>query len=331
MVSDLKGKRILFFSPAFFSYEQIISEKMRSMGASVEYYDERAVKSALERAVLKFCPSVFNRKAEKYYSRIIEEQKGKSFDYILIIKGDMVSKKTLRKLREAFPMAKLCLHLWDSMENIPHIGEKLGLFDYATSFDRNDCLDNPKLVLRPLFYAKEFETEKRETDKDIVFCGTIHSDRYAIIKCVRKWCEENNRRFYIFQYLQSKFIYYFYKLTKSSFKDTKLNDFSYEKKPLSEISEIEASGKAILDIQHPKQTGLTMRTIEMIGMGKKLITTNADIVNYDLYNPANVCVIDRNNPVIDGTFLDKDFVPVDESVRARYSLERWIMDVLGEM
>ena len=44
----------------------------------------------------------------------------------------------------------------------------------------------------------------------------------------------------------------------------------------------------VLDISHPGQSGLTMRTFETIGAGKKLITTNADIKNYPFYNPENI-------------------------------------------
>ena len=37
----------------------------------------------------------------------------------------------------------------------------------------------------------------------------------------------------------------------------------------------------------------------MIGLKKKLITTNKDIVNYDFYNSNNIMVVDRANFQID--------------------------------
>ena len=45
----LKGKKILFFAPAFFNYEEIIKDKMVEMGATAYLYDERSVKSAFFR------------------------------------------------------------------------------------------------------------------------------------------------------------------------------------------------------------------------------------------------------------------------------------------
>ena len=35
-----------------------------------------------------------------------------------------------------------------------------------------------------------------------------------------------------------------------------------------------------------------MRTIEMLG-ALKMITTNAEIQNYDFYHPNNICIVDR--------------------------------------
>lgn len=325
----IKGKRILFFSPAFFSYENTIAERMRALGAEVTLYDERAVKGAISRALLKFVPALFKRKAEKYYEQIVWQHSTEVYDYVLIVKCDMVSEQTINLLRHTYPGAKLCLHVWDSLDNIPGIEEKINLFDYASSFDRKDCLEDTRLHFRPLFFSKEFERNDSKKEYDIAFCGTIHSDRYAIVKKVKKWCEENGRLFYSFPYLQSKFVFYFYRLVNKSFRGTTINDFAYTKKTQTEIAQIEASSSVILDIQHPAQTGLTMRTIEMIGLGKKIITTNSDIINYDLYRQSNVCVIERENISIPDEFISSDYEPLEESIREKYSLDCWIFDVLG--
>ena len=72
-----------------------------------------------------------------------------------------------------------------------------------------------------------------------------------------------------------------------------------------------------------------MRTIEMIGMHKKLITTNQAIKKYDFYNPDNIAVIDRNDIAIPEGFLDKPYSEIEDAIYNRYSLESWIIDVLG--
>ena len=327
----LTNKNILFLSPAFFSYEKKVKEAMESAGANVFMYDERSVTSALARAILKVVPGIFNRRSLKYYSNIIKVNHGVKFDYILIIKCDMISSKILKMFRDSFPNAKLCLHLWDSKKNIKGIEKKIKFFDYASSFDLCDCDEDSKLNFRPLFYTNDFENHDGADIKyDLCFCGTIHSDRYYVIKKIFDEAKNKGLRTFCFPFLQSNFIYYFYKITAKGFSKAKKSDFSFAKKTIEEISEIENSSNVILDIQHPKQTGLTIRTIEMIGSRKKIITTNENIVKYDFYNKNNIAVIDRNNPHLNFEFFESKYEKIPEDIYKKYSLNQWIYGVLGE-
>ena len=85
----------------------------------------------------------------------------------------------------------------------------------------------------------------------------------------------------------------------------------------------------MLDIQHPNQTGLTMRTIEMIGLNKKIITTNSSITEYDFYSPNNVLVIDRENVEIDLAFFETQYEKLEDNIYYNYSLSKWVLDSLG--
>lgn len=330
IVSSIKGKKILFFAPLFFEYEKKIAKKMEKMGAIVDMYNVRSVTSAKDRALLKISARLFHSKSLAYYEKIIRENKGKEYDYILVIKCDMTPERILAKFRKEFPKAKMCLYLWDSVKNIPGILGKFQYFDTLHSFDMEDCKKYRELKFRPLFYADEFCKEaKTDVQKyEVSFAGTVHSDRFAVIKQVRERTEKKGDSVW-YCYLQSKFIYYFYKVTKREFANTKITDFDFKKLESKDIVEIVRQSKAVLDIQHPKQTGLTMRTIEMLGMNKKLITTNAAILNYDFYNPNNIKVVDRKNVVIDEMFLDTKYEPLSEEIYNKYSLHSWILEVLS--
>lgn len=331
IISDISGKKILFFAPAFFGYENKIVNKMVDMGAYVDMYDVRSVSSARNRALLKISSKIFAARSQKYYESIIHKNQDKDYDYILIIKCDMTPESILVKFRDVYPNAKLCLYLWDSIGNIPGVAGKFKYFDTIHSFDPEDCKKYKELKFRPLFYSDEF-CKKLSIEKlkyDVSFAGTIHSDRYTVIKAVRKIATNKGLNSYWFCYLQSKFIYYFYKVTKKDFADTKITDFEFEKKDSTEIASIVDQSKIVLDIQHPRQTGLTMRTIEMVGMNKKLITTNASIINYDFYNPNNINVIDRKNVIIDDEFLKTSYVPLDEKIYKKYALRSWILEILS--
>lgn len=330
-VYSIKGKRILFLAPSFFGYEEKIKNKMEQMGALVDFYDERSVTKAFDRALLKIVPSVFNKKTYRYYNEILEACKNNEYDYIFVIKCDMLTEEILEKFHVVFPNAIFCLYLYDSVKNIKGVNKKFKYFHRILSFDRQDTFKYTEMKFRPLFYIDDFKKELRTDNKykyDISFCGTIHSDRFSIIKEVKDICKKKKLNFYNFSYLQSKFMYYFYKFTKFEFRYAKKSDFSFLKASSREISDVVDESRAVLDIQHPKQSGLTMRTIEMVGMNKKLVTTNAEIKEYDFYNPNNILVIDRNNINISDEFLLTKYVLLDANIYEKYSITAWIEDIL---
>lgn len=327
----IKGKKILFFSPAFFNYENMIADKMREMGAEVDMYDVRSVTGAVDRALLKILPAIFKSRSQKYYEEIIRKNRNKDYDFILVVKCDMTPANILEKFRIIYPHAKICLNLWDSVDNIPGVKKKLKYFDSLHSFDLNDCHKYPVLRFRPLFFGDQFRQGVKDGGYkyDISFLGTVHSDRLVTIRQVQKIAQKNGLKCYWFLYLQSKFIYRFYKATKSEFRGVSAKGFSFTKMSADEIAKVVDESRIILDIQHPKQTGLTMRTVEMIGMNKKIITTNESIKGYDFYNPHNIAVIDRKNVKIDMDFFKTPYEPLESSVYEKYSLESWILEVLS--
>ena len=331
-VTSIDGKRILFFSPAFFNYENMIADKMKEMGALVDMYDVRSVTSAFDRALLKISPSFFKSKSLYYYEDIIEQNKDKNYDFILIVKCDMTPISVLKRFKKVFPNAKLCLNLWDSVDNIPGISEKFKYFDTIHSFDLEDCNRFNELKFRPLFFGDEYKQELKTINNfkyDISFLGTVHSDRFSVIKQVQDISKQKSLNCYWFLFLQSKFIYYYYKITKKEYRGVDINIFSFDKMSASDVAKIISDSRIILDIQHPKQTGLTMRTIEMIGMNKKLITTNKSIINYDFYNSNNIFIIDRQHVEISSDFLIGDYCPISQEIYNKYSLRSWILEVLS--
>jgi hypothetical protein len=85
-----------------------------------------------------------------------------------------------------------------------------------------------------------------------------------------------------------------------------------------------ANSKVVLDINHPNQKGLTMRTFETIGAQRKLITTNEDIKRYSFYNPNNILVINRKNPELNESFFYSDYEPIEDSIYNKSSIKGWL-------
>ena len=129
-------------------------------------------------------------------------------------------------------------------------------------------------------------------------------------------------------FFPNKLLYYKYKFENWTKEKICINDFKFVSLNSSEVLAYLNKCKTVIDIQHPKQIGLTMRTIEMLGLKKKLITTNTDIVNYDFYNKNNICVIDRENIEIDKSFFLSDYDYDTDNCREKYSLDFFINELL---
>ena len=81
-----------------------------------------------------------------------------------------------------------------------------------------------------------------------------------------------------------------------------------------------ASTKVMIDVSNKNQTGLAMRVIEALSMGKKVLTSNHYITCEAFYNPNNICIYDPNNPIIPKSFIDQPF----DGVAHTLSLWEWL-------
>ena len=331
MKDKLLNKKILFLCPLFFNYHKKLIKAMELQGAEVEYFDERPSNTFLSKALLRINRNFVKQQIKKYYEDITLKIKDKQFDYIFICQAEATPISFLKDVRGMNPEARMVLMLWDSVANKVNTLEKLDLFDEVFSFDKQDC-DQFGLTFRPLFFDEEYERIAKEQPAliyDLFFVGTVHSDRYQILKRVKQQFENNHLNVFYFLYIPSKLMYYQRKLFSNELNGSQITEFSFEGMPSEQLTAKLKQSKAVVDIQHPKQTGLTMRTIEMLGANKKMITTNADIENYDLYHPDNICIVDRENVVVPTEFMISPYVPVDEKVKERYSISYFVQDVLG--
>lgn len=98
--------------------------------------------------------------------------------------------------------------------------------------------------------------------------------------------------------------------------------------PVDETLRIMIQSECILDTDRESQSGTTPRLIWALAMGKKVITTNINIKRMPFYNPAMVSIIDRNNPVIDQTFLESTCIEPDNTYLNTLRIDNWIKNFL---
>jgi hypothetical protein len=289
---DTKRQLVLFISPAFFGYEVSIKDAIRENGYEVDFFDERTSNNSVLKAVFRVKKDLLNAAINNYYRKIFKKIKNKHYSYFLLIKGEVVPEWFIADFKKENPDARLIYYTYDAFNNNNrHSIYILKHFHVCYSFDFEDVKNNPSLKLKHLFYTKEF-INRPETDQkrpyDISFVGTLHSNRYGTIKNL---FGRFNTTF-LFYYLPAKWLFAFDKLTKKSHKKIKWSEISFDKLSKQQVADIFMQSKSVLDIQRFGQTGLTMRTFEVLAAGAVLITTNAYVKQADFYNGDQIVVLE---------------------------------------
>ncbi len=331
MEKQLSNKKILFLCPKFFGYHEVISRSMREQGAEVDFYDERPANSVSFKVAQRLSKSVVNKKVQKYYKQILDEVSDKHYDYILIIRGESIPVDALKMLKSQCTDASLILYLWDSMENNLFIKEKLQYFDQIYSFNDEDCRAMG-FTFRPLFFSDDYiaiSEDRSKEDIDLLFVGTVHSDRFKLLNNVKKQLAKKQLHTYFYMYVPSKMMYYLKRLFVKEYRVTKASDFRFDSVSAQDIVALLKRAGAVIDIQHAKQSGLTMRTIEMLGANKRMITTNQKVRHYDFYHEDNIQIIDREAPQVDADFFKADKYEIDAEIKERYHVDYFVRELLG--
>lgn len=324
-------KKILLIAPSNYNYPQSIKSEIEKMGGIVHFYDERNNPNSFQKFIFRKAPVILKRRIVKYFSGIAKAEEAFSPDYVLFISPETVTESAIKVLRNSLSKAKFILYMWDSIEN-KNAKKIYSLFDKCLSFDSNDC-KKYGFIFRPLFFPSHFTNEddgKEEYFYDFGFIGVMHSDRAKIIYQIMNYCRENNLKYYFYLYVQGKLMFIYRYITnkyiRALFALGMVHTRVLDRK---QVETIMTKTRCIIDVNHPNQTGLTMRTIEILGLKRKLLTTNTNIKDYDFYLPANQIVIDRNKITLDIDLIAKPYESIPDEIFYKYRIDYWIKEVFA--
>lgn len=325
-MTSLVGQKILLIGIGFYDYEVAIAAEFRSLGAEVRVEDERPPEMRGRTAGLYRRLNRDMTVARTRHNSAMLERAGADgeLDHVVVIKGTLLDETFLAALRDAQPRARFTAYHWDSMARFPELIERQSLFDRVLTFDHVDAATHPDFILRPLFFRPELAcaVAAEIRDVDICFVGWLHHQRLTQVERIRAQAEA----------LGLSGSYY---LSTGAATRMRLwlagrgRDVHARPMPFAAYADAVARANLILDLPHPQQTGLTMRAIEAVGAGRKLVTTARDVAKYDFYRPENVSIVDADAPCLDPDFLAGPKVALPPELVARYSLRAWCLDVLG--
>lgn len=318
MLPTLNLLRITVIAPFSFGYIDALVEKLKAReDVQVTYINTGDIKfrySSPFQKIRNFFLKTFAGRSlkKKYTSQRIREiiDPLPKQEVILVIRGDKLEKEMLLYLNSK--SEKLISYYFDANKNIRGQESLIPLFDEVYSYEKED-VEKHNLRFITNFIPQDTAVT---TDGEGVFNISSYDDRYPVLQKIGEQLQTHNFPFKII-------------VRKEEPIPSKIIEMVPEYLPLEEVQKYIESSAILLDIQKEDQQGLSFRVFEALGYDKKLITSNRDIVNYDFYDPANILVIDKQNPVISMEFLQAPFSPVPEEIKTRYRRDYWINSVLG--
>jgi hypothetical protein len=307
--------KILFIAPSFAGYENELIEAMENNGYEVDFFPEKRY-GKLSILANKISIKLYNKLQENYLNSILNFTKNKSYNFLFVIRGELLDKEFLSKLYRQTNILKKINYQWDSVQRNKILLDTINYYDEVFSFDRKDC-DEHGFKYKPLFYIEKYILNNKEPEYDLLFIGTEHGERIKYINLYKNYTKKNNLDFRVVLYISFlRFIKS--KLFNSEFKNINFSDVIFQKISIKDSYKLIASSKVVLDVANLQQTGLTMRTIETIGTNRKLITNNEYLKFDSFYSDKNIRNINDKIP--------KDFFEIynSKAVLKELEINEWV-------
>lgn len=334
-------KNVLLVSTPYMGIYSDIKMCLETKGFSVDCITQKAdphdpfVRQNLHNRIL-YSKNKYLCKIEKFWAnKLSEKQYNKQYDYLIVINGVFVHPILFATLRGMNPNIKCINYLVDS-SRVYYFERNFSYYDSVYTFDRQDSI-KLGIKLLPIYWIPGSE-DKRKIEYDVFALGGFKYDRYCIFNKIKNRSDQLDLKSYVKIYLPSSDISSFHSLylkIKYLFRlgITTLDKDIIIEEPLSteDFRRMIQSSRIVVDTILNKQTGLTSRLMWAIGLGKKVITNNSDIINYPFYNSERYYILKNSNEEIPADFFLDEYI---ESSKERtqiesFRIDKWIDLLLG--
>ena len=276
--------KVLFFGINYHTYTRDLIHEMTLLGAQVTFVDIQPRSLALK-TFRTISGALYNAYVQKYLLNAVERLRSTLFDKVIFLQVHQMEMGVLSELRRSQSQAEFTLYNWDAISTHDYL-EHTELFDRVLTFDRSDATVHNFGYL-PLFCSRQFQEMPR--DKELLnsayMVGNIvRLERYHAVEAFREYCIREGILFQhhlkISPVVLSHAVYANIWPRNVSARSISPNAF---------ISMMETSAAAF-DFANHSQSGQTMRMMESICAGKKVITNNARVKEEPIYSPDRIHV-----------------------------------------
>jgi len=332
MSKENRKKTVLFVGSKLFGYYNQIITELERRGYKVDFYPERNDYINSFVSFFKNRLNILNRlyRIHEYY--ILNSIKSRRYDLFLLIRGERISADFVKEIKDKHlkKHGETVYYSWDSSLNLKNSLNIRGLFDRSYTFDSEDAEAYKDWRFLPLFYSDAYKIDGNNQSNEYIWdLGIVASFTEIRFDMVRKLKKDGFKIFshlFLKRYLVIKQILFNKNYREKYYKLIKCNSLSQD-----EIVCIYKKCKSVLDLPSTTQTGLSMRTIECIGMKKKLVTSNQNIANYDFYNESNIFILNSNTQKHDlEKWINKEYEDINPQILENYSIQNWVERILND-
>ena len=227
---------------------------------------------------------------------------------IVILHASKLTPPVAQYISKKNPKIRIIVWYWNPVSScVPVKHFPKGKCEIWT-FDESDA-ETYRLYKNTQYYFKNVEITKKPIRYDAIFIGS-DKGRFLELKSIEAALNDNG-------------LHTYFHIVGSSAK-RKQTIYSGKRLDYKNVLEYIAEAKAIVDVVSEKQTGLTLRPLEALFFGKKLITTDKSIVYRDFYNPNNIFIIGVDSTLSIVEFLNLQVRRMDPLVDW-YDFDSWLL------
>ena len=245
-------------------------------------------------------------------------------DPLIIVFDTATTASYIKKLKRKYPNKHIIFWCWnrisaDKIDEIEQIKKMVDVWSYSLDDCRRFNLKyNTQFYfdsLIPETVGKNRENEKSHSRPKALFIGREKKAREKVLKKVFSDLEAEGVEVeaYISKGRSGKYKY------------------SLREKLIHYRDVIERSRDAdvLIDCYGTDKAGCSLRAMEAMFLGKKLITDNLSLADYDFYDSHNIYIIGKEQRSLK-EFLSEPYVSVSRDIRDRYRFSSWAERFLEE-
>lgn len=300
------ARKVLFVGLHYHHYTQAIVDEICHSGFEANYVDIQP-RSFIFKIFKTLSSKLYQRYLNSYHRRAIERAASQQYDQVLFLQAHQMSFENLSMLRRTQGKAHFTLYNWDSLSNHDYLS-RTQFFDRVITFDREDASRHGFEYL-PLFCVRSIQAFRRNRARarSVFMVGNIvNINRYNAVERFTEYCNLSGIHFETYLVVSPVV---WLQMRKQGIRPKGLHFSSIPKAVFARMTE---EALAVFDFANHHQSGYTMRTIENLCAGKKIITNNRNILNDYFFSPDRIHCFEGFDFSGVEDFLD---IPVEDNHR----------------